>query len=319
MCVIIYIPNYANISKEEVKKAWNTNPHGAGYSIQKNGKVYFKRGFMDLDNFWKEISPLIGVYNLLLHFRISTSKEVNRVQTHPYKKGNVTLTQGWTTRPVICMNGIISKQKEYDGCNDTMSFISDHQDAFANINQDILDIIEELTTAKWAVMKPNEVLLSSKFKEEDGRWYSNKNHLIRKTYYSYYGGTSRKKQEKTIENLIKDKKLIKSIKKDKELYEDLKDYVEGFCNGYMCRYCTKCLSGAKTLRDVKITLNENYYFTDDPYNYEDSVCSIDYDKYPMDTCLIDYDYPTEQTIYVDGKQMTEEEYFEYLDKFDLLY
>ena len=107
---------------------------------------------MSLNQYIDEIKPLIGVYNLLLHFRISTSKAVNRMQTHPYKKGNVSITEGSTTRPVICMNGIISGQKEYKNCNDTMSYIIDHQEAFANINQDILNIIQEATGAKWAVM-----------------------------------------------------------------------------------------------------------------------------------------------------------------------
>ena len=50
---------------EEIENAWRTNPDGAGYSIQKDGKVYFKRGFMKLKQFKKEIMPLIGKYNLL--------------------------------------------------------------------------------------------------------------------------------------------------------------------------------------------------------------------------------------------------------------
>ena len=44
MCVIIYVPKDASISEEELKSAWRTNPDGAGYSIQKDGRVYFKRG-----------------------------------------------------------------------------------------------------------------------------------------------------------------------------------------------------------------------------------------------------------------------------------
>ena len=283
MCVIIYVPKTATISKEEISDAWRVNPDGAGFSIQDDNKVYFKRGFMKLEDFYNAIKNYIGVKNLLLHFRISTSKAVNKIQTHPYKKGNVMITEGTTTKPIICMNGIISGQKEYKDCNDTMSYIIDHKEAFANINQDILNIIEEASGAKWAVMKPDEVLLSSKFQEKNGKFYSNKNHLF---YYNYKTFNKRLRQKKTLNNLIKSKKLRNSIKKDKILREDLDDFIECYCNGTteFCSWCTKCLKTAKTLRDVKITLKENHYW--EGYEEEcDSLCCYsdkEYDLYGYD-------------------------------------
>lgn len=324
MCVIIYVPKTSTIDESEIREAWNTNPHGAGYSIQKNGKVFFKRGFMDLDNYIKELKPLIGKYNLLLHFRISTSKAVNRVQTHPYKKGDVMRTEGVTDRPVICMNGIISKQKEYKDCNDTMSYIVDHQSAFANVNQDILNIIEDATGAKWAVMKPNEVLLSSKFVEENGRFYSNKNHLIKSYYYSYYyPSTKSRKKQISLKDLI-GKKLLKGIIKDKEIYYDLLDFVEYWCNENCCEFCTKCLSTANTLRDIKTILNENYYFTtEEEYNennylddfYNDACSLEEYDICSLDNLYKEDKYSYDDaTYYVDGKILNEEEYLEYIDE-----
>lgn len=266
MCVIIYVPKDATIEKSEVLDAWRTNPDGAGFSVQRDGRVYFQRGFMNVEEFWNAIERYIGKTNLMLHFRISTSNAVNKVQTHPYKKGNVTVTRGFTDRPVICMNGIISGQKEYKGCNDTMSYICDHTEAFANINQDIINIIQEATGAKWAVMTPDDVFLSSDFQEMNGRWYSNKNHLWVTYVYSY--NKNRKKQSKKhFNNMIKGKKLRKALKRDKVLYYDLLDFIDLWCNeGDNCQFCTKCLKNANTLRDVKIILDENYYWTDDESN-----------------------------------------------------
>lgn len=309
MCVIIYIPKESSIDESEIRSAWRTNPDGAGYSIQKDGKVFFKRGFMNVNKYVEEIKPLIGNYNLLLHFRISTSKAVNKVQTHPYKKGNVTITEGSTTRPVICMNGVIRGQKEYLNCNDTMSYIIDHQQAFANINQDVLNIIQEATGAKWAVMLPDETLISSEFTYENGRFYSNRNHLW-KSYYYDYGSRSTKK---SFRNIIPGRNLRKSIRKDKDLYDDVCDFIELWCNNdyNMCNYCTKCLQRAKTLRDVKITLNENYY----PQAIEDDcICEI---EYPLDEdesiCGIDfYDYETDYN----SKTWFDERTEEYWNIFD---
>lgn len=267
MCVIIYVPKESSISNEELLEAWTTNPDGAGFAIQKDGKVEFSRGYMNFPDFEQAVTPLIGNYNLLLHFRISTSKAVNKVQTHPYKKGNVTLTEGTTEKPVICMNGIVSKQTTYKDCNDTMSYIIDHEEAFANINQDIINIIETATGAKWAVMTPKKVFLSSLFEEEDGRFYSNKNHLYYSYFTSYYeGGRYKSKKYMGVESVIKNKKLRQSLEKDFNLCNDVLDYIY-----YNCSYadepcdCTKCLKSCKTLRDIKTVLKENWYY--DPYDY----------------------------------------------------
>lgn len=267
MCVIIYVPKESSISNEELLEAWTTNPDGAGFAIQKDGKVEFSRGYMNFPDFEQAVTPLIGNYNLLLHFRISTSKAVNKVQTHPYKKGNVTLTEGTTEKPVICMNGIVSKQTTYKDCNDTMSYIIDHEEAFANINQDIINIIETATGAKWAVMTPEKVFLSSLFEEENGRFYSNKNHLYYSYFTSYYeGGRYKSKKYMGVESVIKNKKLRQNLEKDFNLCNDVLDYIY-----YNCSYvdepcdCTKCLKSCKTLRDIKTVLKENWYY--DPYDY----------------------------------------------------
>ena len=259
MCVIIYVPKKSTISKEELKEAWSVNPDGAGFAIQKDNKVEFKRGFMNYHEFEAEVTPLIGQYNLLLHFRISTSNKVNKIQTHPYKKGNVTLTKGTTNKPVICMNGVISKQQEYQDCNDTMSYIIDHNEAFANINQDVLNIIEEATGAKWAVMTPDNVLLSSKFEEENGRYYSNKNHLYLGYYYTYTQRGGLRKKQLEVKDIIKNPKLRRTLARDWELYQDVNDYITFNCSYNDVCDCTKCLKSCKTLREIKIMLYENWY------------------------------------------------------------
>lgn len=336
MCVIIYVPKVSTITVDEIKNAWNTNPDGAGYSIQKDGKVYFHRGFMDMQNYIDEILPLIGKYNLLLHFRISTSKAVNKVQTHPYKKGNVTLTQGTTQRPVICMNGIISGQKVYKDCNDTMSYIIDHEESFKVINQDLINIIEKASGAKWAVMTPDNVFLSSKFVKDNGKYYSNKNHLWRSSYKTIYNyNCNSGKKINTFENLIR-KGLQKGIRKDTNLYEDVEDFIDLFCNDGYCNKCTKCLETAKTLRDVKIILKENYYnlvFQDDyldDYEKNECCCALDdyfesWDTYDYNKSFSDfydyddyncYDYDFDDDFdedgckyYIGGKRVSREEYF----------
>ena len=94
--------------------------------------------------------------------------------------------------------------------------------------------------------------------------------------------------------MIKGKKLRKAIRRDKILYDDLLDFIDTWCNeSGNCEFCTKCLKKAKTLRDVKITLNENYYWGCDDeycceivgdYNYNDEYNDNDVENY-----LINYE------------------------------
>ncbi len=194
MCVIIFIPQGTTISEEELKKAWDRNSHGGGYCYQKDGNVVFKRGIMKYKDYKKQVMDLVGKYNLILHMRITTSKVINKVQCHPYRIDNVKQLEGMTKSPVVCMNGSIKKQKVLKDCNDTMSYIIENYETFNIMTQDILNLTQDSTDCRWAFMTPDEILLSSDFIEIDGRWYSNKKHLQKRTiikknginYWYYY-------------------------------------------------------------------------------------------------------------------------------------
>ena len=191
MCVIIVIPKGKEISYEEFECAWDVNPDGAGFCIRTDkNKIYYKRGFMEKIPFYIEICKYMGNYEMVLHFRISTSNEVNPMQTHPYNANHITLMEGITSDPVTCMNGIIAGQKEYIinkiAYNDTMSYIYDNNTLFNMISDRVIDIIEEDSGAKWCCMTPQGTYISSQFFEENGIYYSNDNHLRWLDWTSYY-------------------------------------------------------------------------------------------------------------------------------------
>lgn len=229
MCVIIYIPQGEQISKDELKSAWDTNSDGAGYAARVNGKVEYERGFMTFSQYFHAIRHLIGVYDLVLHFRISTSSKVNKVQTHPYEVGSKKTLKGVTDSPVVCMNGVIHRQTEYKGFNDTMSYIKDHAQTFRIIgkhkSQDILNLIEEDTGSRWAMVTPSAVIISKGFKKYNGKYYSNKNHLNKGFYYSCYSNPRNYTKVPSLKSLVS-KDIYKELTKDKYLYWLLLDIIE---------------------------------------------------------------------------------------------
>ena len=258
MCVIIYIPTGEKISKDELKQAWETNPDGAGYAYLINGQVMYHRGFMQFSPFYDEIRSKIGKNPLLLHFRISTSRTINKTQTHPYKKTDIKKLKGVTEAPVICMNGTISGQTCYKHYNDTMSYIQDNGEAFKIIadhqSQNLLNIVEEATGSRWAIATPAGVLLSKGFIWEDGKAYSNTNHK-----YTIYYYTGKKKRKKTIKNMIP-KQLYKQLKKDPYLYYQVADHIEFLCDSGICLSCLTCLKQAQNLKDIEQTITWGKYY-----------------------------------------------------------
>lgn len=265
MCVIIAIPRNGKVSNEEIESAWRTNSHGAGYMYRKDGKVVYKRGFMDKKQYIEEVQQLIGKYEIVLHLRISTSDKVNPTQTHPYELGDIMNMEGTTKNPVSCMNGVISSTslQMLPECNDTMSYIVQNNELFkqfTELSNDkdkiyMMDFIKEHSGAKWCVMTPESTYFSGGFTEEDGVLYSNMNH--RKKVLTYT--TSVKKYKRVYMSDVLSKKLIRQLNKnDKELYNEVYDYISEYCN--TCdNSCIGCLRKCKKVRDIKKFRKSNEY------------------------------------------------------------
>lgn len=264
MCVIIYKPAKQQITEEELRDAWTTNPDGAGLAYIQDGRVHYKRGYMYFKQYWAEVQKHQHA-ELLLHLRISTGAGVNKINTHPYKVGNVKRLRGVTTLPVICMNGIINGQplhtKRGVKLNDTASYIIDHEDAFRVINEDVLDIIEDATDCRWAAATVDGVKLSKGFIKDDGLYYSNLNHkhwawIYQELYddvYDYSGSAYNNNSSGANIDLaayIDSKKLLHRIQAEPETAADLKEYISTHCLDWGCDTCHDCIYNARTIYDI---------------------------------------------------------------------
>ena len=200
---------------------------------------------------------------LLLHLRISTCAGITPEGTHPYKLGNLLKLEGRTRKPVICMNGIIQGQqlhyKQGNQLNDTASYILDHKEAFKVINEDILDIIEDSTSCRWAAATPAGIILSKGFIYDEGLYYSNLNH--KDNWYKYYldewnGYTINQNNPQHIEDYLPDE-LIDKL--PDELSWDVQDYIYLCCanNKYSCTNCNSCLYKVDTKKEVQNFINNN--------------------------------------------------------------
>ena len=87
MCIVIYQPKGKQVQKAILQKAFENNPDGAGFMVQKDKEApYMMKGFFDFDKFYKSYLPFSkGDYNVAIHFRIATHGTVNKDNCHPFK------------------------------------------------------------------------------------------------------------------------------------------------------------------------------------------------------------------------------------------
>ena len=97
MCVIL-VGTKKNILQTELDLAWESNPHGAGYSYVHKNRVHIAKGFMRLNDLVESLERTNANGLISLHLRVATHGGVNAKNTHPFVVGNDALAH----------NGILS-------------------------------------------------------------------------------------------------------------------------------------------------------------------------------------------------------------------
>ncbi len=109
MCVIAVSLKGHKFSEKDLRKMWDSNPHGAGVAwIEKRGQVKVMKGLMTFDQ-------LIEVYETVpeamhvLHFRLRSAGEILPQLTHPFRVDAVdTQKLRYTAKAVLFHNGTVS-------------------------------------------------------------------------------------------------------------------------------------------------------------------------------------------------------------------
>jgi len=87
MCVIVYKPKKADVTKKTLKQCWNDNPDSGGFMFAYNGKLNIVKGFVSFKKFYKRYRECVNKYrnsNFVIHFRIATHGLVDRANCHPF-------------------------------------------------------------------------------------------------------------------------------------------------------------------------------------------------------------------------------------------
>jgi hypothetical protein len=209
MCVIVVKPAGAACpTLETLKACWESNPDGAGLAMSERGSVFWRKGFMNFDDFAayyaQEKLPQRVNQALVFHFRIGTHGLKDGGNTHPFPLSGdpATLRQlAGRASVTVAHNGVFRNTVKLPKVSDTGQFIadcvSDHTGegdpdivAFWNKNKDVV------SWSRLAILMPKNVfrLLGSWHCADDSECFFSNASWKFKTYtppvggYRYAGG-----------------------------------------------------------------------------------------------------------------------------------
>ena len=93
MCVAIFKPKEEQISKEILKRCWESNPHGAGFMYAKDGRIKVAKELTSFKKFlrvFREHENSAKGCDVVIHFRIMTHGVLDYRNTHPHRVNNET-------------------------------------------------------------------------------------------------------------------------------------------------------------------------------------------------------------------------------------
>ena len=200
MCIIVAKRKGLELpTKEILKNCFDYNRDGAGIMFNDGKQVFIEKGFMDFNSFYSrlmEIDKEVNLVNsdLALHFRISTSGNVDQGNCHPYPISTETSqlrNLSLVTDIGMAHNGVIRKHipETRSILNDTQTFIKNFVHNMYSSNKEFLTVganikaLEEEAGSKLCFLDKDNMYIIGKFIEEtNGILYSND------TYLSYdYG------------------------------------------------------------------------------------------------------------------------------------
>lgn len=189
MCVIIVKPKEVYLLEDILREAWYYNPDGAGFAWSDGEFVHWLKGFDRFEDFYGEYLNH-KKKALVIHFRYRSAGDVNPEMTHPFPitrdpKERLKL-KGSTSIGVLFHNGTVSNLGK-GSRSDTYMIAK----ILAYSNPFVWKDILQMTTSKYVILRPKQILFVGKFEDKYGCKFSNlsweyKKHLSESYYYQNF-------------------------------------------------------------------------------------------------------------------------------------
>jgi len=179
MCVIIYKPIEAALSKETLQEGMRCNSHGWGLMYAQDNVLWYEKGIGGFKQFYRRYNELeLADKAVAIHFRIKTHGKINEHNCHPHEVLN-----GDGKALFVMHNGILAGYSDpQDKKSDTRLFAEELATTLS-YNPDLLndklftDMLHKKTEGSKLLFMDNagniKFLHEDKGNWTDGVWYSN--------------------------------------------------------------------------------------------------------------------------------------------------
>ena len=188
MCIIMSKPAGVEFpSITTLRNCWDANPHGAGYAVAYQGRVFIRKGFMTWEDFVESVDfdGLVD-YSCVFHFRFATHGSQSPGNCHPFPITGDLRKESRRTEVAIAHNGVIQNVKiTKNDYSDTMSYIEQTIHPFwkrckekgakymYSIKQS-RELLTKDTRSKWSFLfADGKIVNVGDGVQANGLWYSN--------------------------------------------------------------------------------------------------------------------------------------------------
>lgn len=189
MCIIACKPIGIDMpDTDTITNMWYSNPDGAGFMYNHDGRIHISKGYMELNKYLEAIDKLAKKIDLtrtgvVMHFRITTHGGTKPENTHPFpvsdslpmlKKLNVSAKLG------VAHNGIIDITTRSKDISDTMEYVMSQLAPLSRAlpkfyeNKDAMLMVKNAIDSKMAFLTPEgKIYTIGDFNSKNGILYSN--------------------------------------------------------------------------------------------------------------------------------------------------
>lgn len=121
MCLLVLQKQNSSFDWEKLEGGFDANPDGAGYAVHTPKGLIQSKGYFQWDAFRESLAPYEG-RSCIVHFRISTSGNVDADNCHPFDVGGIFGRREFAGQLVVAHNGVLDERLTVPGRNDTWHF-----------------------------------------------------------------------------------------------------------------------------------------------------------------------------------------------------
>lgn len=189
MCIIACKPIGIDMpDAETITNMWYSNPDGAGFMYNHDGRVHIEKGYMSLDKYLEAINRLSKKLDLtrtgvVMHFRITTHGGTKPENTHPFPVSDslpLLKKLKCSTKLGVAHNGIIDISPRTKDISDTMEYVMSQLAPLSRAlpefykNKDAMLMVKNAIESKMAFLTPEGTIYTiGSFNVHKGIMYSN--------------------------------------------------------------------------------------------------------------------------------------------------